>query len=427
MDTILQQWKISSDDIQLIELIESKSNSMVYRGLVRGQEALIKRIDIERVDDSLILQMINEAYILSTLRNPNIVLFMGLCLTHQHLQIITEYMPKGSFKQLIKQQQQQQATSGGTGTNPLEAKLVLKIANDVVLAMNWLHHQPEPIIHLNLKPNNILLGNSFSAKLADFRLCRLKTSENTVGQAGSGVAYMAPEVLLNKPFDERCDVYSFGITLWEMLAGRDPYSDNHFTSYPQLIDAITDKNIRPPLLTWFPPRLCELLNNCWSANPADRPSFQSIIEHRLIDRIIVDLLVPVDLVAREFWVNNFLGRTSVNWELFIHRFAVYFGIDLNVYALTTRIITSDPGCYAVSYVGKAKEINNCKVHYRHPDGYQFPGGSNYYPTFEKILQSHPKGVFKIPILESKFNLIENILLQTEGPTIYTQLAPNRKV
>ena len=86
-------------------------------------------------------------------------------------------------------------------------------------------------------------------------------------------AYMAPELLEDNLFDEKSDVYSYGILLWEIYDRGIPWRG---LQPMQIMRKVVDKNERPPLPSSMPDDLRTLVGTCWSPGPADRPDFQTI-------------------------------------------------------------------------------------------------------------------------------------------------------
>jgi serine/threonine protein kinase len=102
--------------------------------------------------------------------------------------------------------------------------------------------QEHKIVHRDIKPDNILIHNGV-IKLADFGFCyRVKQKEMLFDKLGSPL-YMAPELLWQKPYDCRCDIYSIGCLLYELLFGNLPYIDS---SIQGLMIKITQGNLRFP-------------------------------------------------------------------------------------------------------------------------------------------------------------------------------------
>lgn len=140
--------------------------------------------------------------------------------------------------------------------------------------MTYLHSGTPPVLHRDLKSANLLLDDSYTAKVCDFGLSRLKAQERSMtGNCGT-VQWMAPEVLANQRYAEPADVYSFGIILWEMLTGECPYEG---MSAIQCALAVLNRDLRPNVPQWCPPALSALIQACWDKNPDRRPSFAQII------------------------------------------------------------------------------------------------------------------------------------------------------
>jgi serine/threonine protein kinase len=115
---------------------------------------------------------------------------------------------------------------------PLDAKLregplplgdVFRMADDILSALS--HAHARGIVHRDIKPSNIIVTPRGAPKLTDFGIATAAGDERITrsGMAIGSLAYMSPEQVMSKPLDERSDIYSFGITLYEALAGRRPF------------------------------------------------------------------------------------------------------------------------------------------------------------------------------------------------------------
>ena len=119
-----------------------------------------------------------------------------------------------------------------------------------------------------------MLDESYTAKVCDFGLSRLKANDSMTGNCGT-VQWMAPEVLSNMSYNEKADVYSFGIILWELLSRQCPYEG---MTPIQCALAVLNRNQRPEIPKWCPPALQVLIRSCIKKEPEERPTFPEIIE-----------------------------------------------------------------------------------------------------------------------------------------------------
>ena len=94
------------------------------------------------------------------------------------------------------------------------------------------------------------------------------------GNCGT-VQWMAPEVLANQAYNEKADIYSYGIILWELLSRQCPYED---MSAIQCALAVLNRNHRPEIPRWCPPAMQVLIRSCVKKNPDERPSFTEILQ-----------------------------------------------------------------------------------------------------------------------------------------------------
>ncbi|HEX5135780.1 MAG TPA: protein kinase [Planctomycetota bacterium] len=144
-----------------------------------------------------------------------------------------------------------------------------RIAQGILKGLGDAHAQG--IVHGDIKPGNVLLGNDGSVKLVDFGLAHLigelslrVPRDEVVGTP----AYMAPEVIMGEQPAPASDLWSFGVVLYRMLAGRHPFPGR---SLPALFHAIQNA-AAPPLDAQLPPHLADLATHCLAQVPRDRPA-----------------------------------------------------------------------------------------------------------------------------------------------------------
>ncbi len=158
-------------------------------------------------------RFLGEARHMRRLEHPNVLRVLEVCEREEGPYFVLPYMRRGSLANLIRPGE------------PLDEKLTMRIARDVAEALSYAHARG--ITHRDIKPSNVLLDEDGRACLADFGLGRTVFNDTLVDvrqeQTEGTPAYMAPEVANGEAGDTRCDTYSFGALLYEMLTGRPPY------------------------------------------------------------------------------------------------------------------------------------------------------------------------------------------------------------
>jgi serine/threonine protein kinase len=114
------------------------------------------------------------------------------------------------------------------------------------------------------------VDENYKVKVSDFGLAKLVDSSSVSQMTSCGTpAWTAPEVLRNEKYDEKCDVYSFGIVLWELVTREDPH---HGMPPFQVVFAVGTQGIRPTIPSSCPPEFAHLIEDCWDENPRERVS-----------------------------------------------------------------------------------------------------------------------------------------------------------
>ncbi|MCG0274667.1 MAG: Stk1 family PASTA domain-containing Ser/Thr kinase [Thermosediminibacteraceae bacterium] len=236
-------------------------------------------------DENFVKRFRREAQAAASLSHPNIVNIYDVGEEDGIYYIVMEYVEGKTLKELIKEEA------------PLPPVKVIEIAKQICDALECAHRNK--IVHRDIKPHNIIITPDGRIKVADFGIARASTGStitNTGGMIGSA-HYISPEQARGGFVDERTDIYSLGVLLYEALTGRVPFDGDspvavalkHIQEEPKPISAI---------IPGFPPALEEIVMKCISKSPDDR--FQRASElKRELSKIERDLEVinfnPSDL------------------------------------------------------------------------------------------------------------------------------------
>ncbi|KAH3764331.1 serine/threonine-protein kinase STY17 [Pelomyxa schiedti] len=264
-----------SDNLDPAELtietapVASGGFGVVYRGVYRKQMVAIKVPKRQHnLLDYELATFESEVKLMKRLHGKYIVTFIGASLVPGKLCIVTEFHELGSLSQFIHSPQ----------TLPYEFQV--KIATDIAKAMLFLHSHS--VIYRDLKCTNILMVSTspsakLHCKLTDFgsaknvpTLAELFSHTGCIGTP----AYMAPEMLDNKLYNHKVDVYSFAIIFWEVLTQEHPWG----TSKPWDIPHMVLSGSRPQFPEDCQSKARGIIGQCWRHDPESRPEFSSILE-----------------------------------------------------------------------------------------------------------------------------------------------------
>ncbi|KAL8517067.1 hypothetical protein ACS0TY_015342 [Phlomoides rotata] len=224
-------------------------------------------------------RFVREVTMMSKVKHENLVKFIGAC-KEPLMVIVTELLPGMSLRKYL----------GSVRPKQLDLPVALNFALDIARALDCLH--ANGIIHRDLKPDNLLLTeNHKSVKLADFGLAREETVTEMMTAETGTYRWMAPELYSTvtlrqgekKHYNNKVDVYSFGIVLWELLTNRMPFEG---MSNLQAAYAAAFKE-RPAIPEDIPPELAYIIQSCWVEDPNLRPSFNLII--RMLNEFLFTL------------------------------------------------------------------------------------------------------------------------------------------
>ncbi|KAK6149546.1 hypothetical protein DH2020_017071 [Rehmannia glutinosa] len=265
---------IQNADLEELRELGSGTFGTVYHGKWRGSDVAIKRIKKscftgrQSEQERLTNEFWKEAEILSKLHHPNVVAFYGVVQDGPGgtLATVTEYMVDGSLRHVLLRKDRQ-----------LDRRKRLIIAMDAAFGMEYLHSKN--IVHFDLKCDNLLVNLKDPSrpicKVGDFGLSKIKRNTLVSGGVRGTLPWMAPELLngSSNKVSEKVDVFSFGIVLWEILTGEEPYANMH---YGAIIGGIVNNTLRPTIPSYCDAEWRTLMEQCWAPNPAIRPCFTEI-------------------------------------------------------------------------------------------------------------------------------------------------------
>ncbi|XP_049913979.1 mitogen-activated protein kinase kinase kinase 7 isoform X2 [Epinephelus moara] len=253
--------EINYEDIEVEEVVGRGAFGVVCKAKWKGKDVAIKTIESESERKAFIVELRQ----LSRVNHHNIVKLYGSC--NNPVCLVMEYAEGGSLYNVLH------------GAEPLPyytASHAMSWCFQCSQGVAYLHGmKPKALIHRDLKPPNLLLvAGGTVLKICDFgTACDIQTHmTNNKGSA----AWMAPEVFEGNNYSEKCDVFSWGIILWEVITRRKPFDEIGGPAF-RIMWAVHN-GTRPPLIKNLPKPIESLMTRCWSKDPSQRPSMEEIVK-----------------------------------------------------------------------------------------------------------------------------------------------------
>lgn len=278
---IIEWWELKHREFNIINenLIGFGSTGKVYKTYWRGIECVVKMLNTntnKTMNDINNNDLINEISIISRLRHPNLVLFLGACTLNEPILLIYEYMENGNLEQYYYNKNIYKKWKPNI-------QLLNKWLIQLTQAIYFLHNCYYPIIHRDIKPSNLLLDESLNLKLTDFGLSKhLKSKNDNYNMSGitGTLRYMAPEIKNNcDNYDLKIDIYSLSLNFWFICTGLKPFYEYNLENHSVCI-LIIKHNIRPNIkkIDWLNSNIfSNLIEKMWDKEPNTRPCIEEVL------------------------------------------------------------------------------------------------------------------------------------------------------
>ncbi|KAL3660800.1 hypothetical protein V7S43_014202 [Phytophthora oleae] len=269
----LQGKRISYEQLIFERLISRGASGEIWVCDYIGWKVAAKRLRQGKdLNADKVQAFAEEIELTASLVHPNIVELIGVAWNSlSNLVLVMEFLPNGSLQEYLHKNATQVWTRH-------KSCFALGIAK----ALAYLHARTPPLIHRDLKANNVLVSNSLELKLIDFGVSR--GVQNLTMTAGVGTPFWtAPEVLEGERYTEQADIYSFGVVLCELDTCKPPYTDavteggskaRHF----QILQEVMAGERRPSFSPGCPPSILRLAADCLSPGPSRRPTASEVVQ-----------------------------------------------------------------------------------------------------------------------------------------------------
>uniref|UniRef100_J3MHF5 Protein kinase domain-containing protein n=1 Tax=Oryza brachyantha TaxID=4533 RepID=J3MHF5_ORYBR len=279
-----EQLEQASNGFDESNVLGRGGHGTVYKGTVAsGVVVAIKRCKL--MDERNKKEFGKEMLILSQINHKNIVKLLGCCLEVDVPMLVYEYVPNGTLYQLIH--------GGPAAAAAVSFATRLRIAHESAESLAYLHSfASPPILHGDVKSSNILLDESFMAKVSDFGASILAPTDEAqmVTMVQGTCGYLDPEYMQTCQLTEKSDVYSFGVVLLELLTGEKPLcldgpeegrslSARFLAAMRETrVDKIVDEKVKGEASDELLEEITQLALECLQMCGGDRPAMKEVAE-----------------------------------------------------------------------------------------------------------------------------------------------------
>ena len=258
------EWEIDEKLLTYSEKIAQGAFGVLYLGQYCGQAVAVKVLKTSKNEnhEDVKREFQQELSTLRKVHHKNVIQLIGAITKGPLLCLVTEFMHGGSMLSFLHK------------NAPLKLSQIVKYSIGVALGLDYLHKIN--IVHRDVKTANLLMDENDVVKIADFGVARVMSKDGAMTAETGTYRWMAPEVIAHQLYNHKCDVYSFAITLWELVTGGDmPYSG--YTPLQAAV-GVVQRGMRPTIPQSCHPVLAHTIQYSWQADMNTRSEFEQIVE-----------------------------------------------------------------------------------------------------------------------------------------------------
>ncbi|XP_072307392.1 melanoma receptor tyrosine-protein kinase-like, partial [Eucyclogobius newberryi] len=259
---------LKETELKTVRVLGSGAFGTVYKGLwfPEGEQVKIRvaiKVLRETTSPKANQEILDEAYVMASVEHPHVSRLLGVCLASS-VQLVTQLMPFGCLLDYVRQHQQL-----------IGAQRLLTWCVQIAKGMSYLEERH--LVHRDLAARNVLVKSPNHVKITDFGLAKLLTADESEYQADGGkvpIKWMALESILQWTYTHQSDVWSYGVTVWELMTfGSKPYDGIPASQICSVLER-GERLPQPPICTID---VYMIMVKCWMIDSSSRPRFRELV------------------------------------------------------------------------------------------------------------------------------------------------------
>ncbi|XP_066511540.1 epidermal growth factor receptor-like isoform X1 [Hoplias malabaricus] len=259
---------LKETEFKKIKVLGSGAFGTVYKGLwvPEGEDVKIPvaiKVLREATSPKANKEILDEAYVMASVEHPHVCRLLGICLTST-VQLVTQLMPYGCLLDYVKENK-----------DSIGSQHLLNWCVQIAKGMNYLEERH--LVHRDLAARNVLVKTPQHVKITDFGLAKLLNADEKEYHADGGkvpIKWMALESILNRTYTHQSDVWSYGVTVWELMTfGTKPYDGIPASEIAGVLEK-GERLPQPPICTID---VYMIMVKCWMIDADSRPRFRELI------------------------------------------------------------------------------------------------------------------------------------------------------